>query len=246
MTDPPPNATLRAIRISMMMSQDEFAQAIRAAGERLGHPNEATKRLVQRWERGDIATPRPVYARALEALTGMPLAALGFNVFADGAGGHDVEPSTGEHSKPPTEPVPASRPMGRNFSGIWLSQYDYYSSSRERLLRGQHFMVLIQHGNQITARSLPGSANSALTMDLSVDGNVVTGTWVERTDRGGYYKGARYHGAIQMLADPAGRKLTGKWVGFGAEGDVNTGPWELAFQDASTGKATLEAYNRKP
>jgi hypothetical protein len=28
--------------------------------------------------------------------------------------------------------------------------------------------------------------------------------------------------------------------------DVNTGPWDLVFQDASTNKATLAAYGRRP
>ncbi|WP_406307155.1 DNA-binding protein [Streptomyces sp. NBC_00885] len=40
--------------------------------------------------------------------------------------------------------------------------------------------------------------------------------------------------------------MTGKWVGFGKEFDVNTGPWELVFQDPSTNKATLAAYNKRP
>jgi hypothetical protein len=40
--------------------------------------------------------------------------------------------------------------------------------------------------------------------------------------------------------------LAGKRVGFGKEMDVNTGPWELIFQDASTNKAALEKYDRRP
>ena len=83
-------------------------------------------------------------------------------------------------------------------------------------------------------------------MDLTVDGNVLTGTWAEQTDPNSYYRGARYHGSIQMLAEPTGRRLTGKWVGFGKNMDINTGPWELVFQDASTNKATLQRYNRPP
>ncbi|GFH36571.1 hypothetical protein SCWH03_28010 [Streptomyces pacificus] len=79
-----------------------------------------------------------------------------------------------------------------------------------------------------------------------VDGHVATGTWTEQTATDGYYRGARYHGAIQLLVEPTGRRMTGKWVGFGKEFDVNSGPWELVFQDASTTKATLEAYNRRP
>ncbi|AIA07008.1 hypothetical protein SAZ_34190 [Streptomyces noursei ZPM] len=40
--------------------------------------------------------------------------------------------------------------------------------------------------------------------------------------------------------------MTGKWVGFGKDFDVNTGPWELIFKDASTSKATMEQYSRRP
>jgi hypothetical protein len=129
---------------------------------------------------------------------------------------------------------------------VWLSRYEYFSSGRGETFTGLHHVVLLQHGDRLTVRSLPGSADSSLTMDLTVDGNVITGTWVEQTAEDSYYRGARYHGAIQMLVEPTGRRMAGKWVGFGKEMDVNTGPWELVFQDASTKKATLEKYNQRP
>nr|AZO92788.1 Orf(+22) [Micromonospora okii] len=130
-----------------------------------------------------------------------------------------------------------------SYEGVWLSRYQYYSSGREESFAGQHFVVVLQHGDRLTVRSLPGSAASSLSLDLTVDGAVVTGTWVEQTDPTGYYRGARYHGAIQLLVEPTGRRMAGKWVGFGKDMDVNTGPWELAFKDASTSKATLDRYN---
>jgi hypothetical protein len=40
--------------------------------------------------------------------------------------------------------------------------------------------------------------------------------------------------------------MAGKWVGFGKDWDVNTGPWELRLLDRSTGKAALETYSRVP
>jgi hypothetical protein len=83
-------------------------------------------------------------------------------------------------------------------------------------------------------------------MDLTVDGNVLTGTWVEQTATTGHDKGARYHGVIQLLAEPTNHRLTGKWVGFGQQLEVNTGPWELTFQVASTNRATLDNYHRLP
>lgn len=227
------------------MSQDDFARALRAAGNRAGVPNDANKRLVQRWEAGIVISPRPLYARALEAVTGLPIASLGFTLpVPDGHGGHDVQPARGLAANGVTST--AQPAAGRNYSGVWLSRYEYYSSGRAATFTGLHYVVVLQHGDRLTVRSLPGSSDSPLTMDLTVDGNVVTGTWVEQTAGASYYRGARYHGAIQLLAEPTGRRVAGKWVGFGREMDVNSGPWELVFQDASTTKATLDSYNRRP
>lgn len=45
-----PNETPRAVRLRLRLSQDEFAKRLRAAGTEQGETNEASKRLVQRWE----------------------------------------------------------------------------------------------------------------------------------------------------------------------------------------------------
>ncbi|MEU7823920.1 XRE family transcriptional regulator [Catellatospora sp. NPDC049133] len=247
-----PNATLRAVRMGMLMSQDDFARAIRDAGQRAGVPNDANKRLVQRWESGVIVTPRPTYARALEVVTGLPISALGFSLAVpnppaggDGMGNVNVDPTVIPSQALPSLPRAAAA-SGANHSGIWLSRYEYHSSGREGTFVGVHYVVVLQHGDRLTVRSLPGSSDSPLTLDLTVDGNVVTGTWVEQTAVDGYYRGARYHGAIQLLVEPTGRRMAGQWVGFGKEMDVNTGPWELVFQEASTNKAAMDRYNRPP
>ncbi|MGC4803501.1 helix-turn-helix domain-containing protein [Micromonospora sp. DT233] len=245
-----PNTALRAVRTGMRMSQDDFARALQAVGHRVGEPNDANKRLVQRWESGATAAPRPLYARALEVVTGLPISLLGFasvpdsHVVSDQGDGHDL---TSPLSSLAT-PAPTAKPATghRSYEGVWLSRYQYHSSGRGESFAGQHFVVVLQHGDRLTARSLPGSATSSLSLDLTLDGAVVTGTWVEQTDPGGYYRGARYHGAVQLLAEPTGRRLAGKWVGFGKDMDVNTGPWELTFQEASTSKATLDRYNAVP
>jgi hypothetical protein len=241
--------------MGLLLSQDEFARAIRDAGQETGAPNDASKRLVQRWESGTTMAPRPVYARALEAVTGLPIEALGFptpafvRISEDGHGGHDLQespigiPSTGG------SPAPQVAPRG-NYSGIWLSTYEYVSSGRgNQVFTGKHYVVLLQHGNRFTGRSLPNASlnpNSPLTLDLQIEGGTVTGTWTEQTASEGYYRGARYFGALQMLVEPTGRRMAGKWVGFGKEFDVNTGPWELRLMDTSTAKATLDSYNRPP
>jgi hypothetical protein len=238
--------------MGMLLSQDDFARAIREAGNRAGQPNGATKRLIQRWEAGEIVAPRPVYARALEAVTGRPIASLGFDlplpmarVASDGAGGHDVC-GDGAAEIPSRPASAASTAPAGQYGGVWLSRYEYHSSSRDGSFAGLHYVVVLQHGNRLTVRSLPESAAGQLSMDLTVDGNVLTGTWVEDTNPAGHYKGARYHGAIQLLAEPTGRRLAGKWVGFGREMDVNTGPWTLTFETADTGKNTLAKYNEPP
>lgn len=242
--------------MGLLLSQDDLARALRDAGERAGQPNNASKRLVQRWEAGTTAAPQPLYARALESVTGLPIETLGFampvlaRVSDDGRGGHDLEGSPVGVPEAGGVPVAQPAPGRGNYSGVWLSTYEYVSSGRaDQAFTGKHYVVLLQHGSRLTGRSLPNASlnpNSPLTLDLEVDGAAVTGTWTEQTATDGYYRGARYFGALQLLAEPTGRRMAGKWVGFGKEFDVNTGPWELRLMDASTSKATLEAYNRPP
>lgn len=241
--------------MGLLLSQDEFARAIRDAGARAGQRNDASKRLVQRWEAGTTGAPRPLYARALESVTGLPIESLGFaaqvpvaRVSDDGRGGHDLEDSPVGTSEATGSPTPRTAPRG-NYSGVWLSTYEFYSSGRGDTFTGKHFVVLLQHGNRLTARSLPNASlnpDSPLTLDFQIEGSAVTGTWTEETARDGYYQGARYFGALQMLVDPTGRRMSGKWVGFGRDYEINSGPWELRLMDASTAKATLDAYNRAP
>ncbi|OEU88093.1 DNA-binding protein [Streptomyces abyssalis] len=251
-----PNDTLRAVRIGMRLSQDGLARELRRAGDVAGDPNDASKRLVQRWESGVSTWPRPVYARALQRVTGLPVESLGFilpvpmaRVRSDGSGGHDMEHGTNGVTAAVGTPRPAPGTATENYSGVWLSRYEFFSSGRDSTFKGAHHVVLLQHGNKLTGRSLDGASlnpGSPLSLDLTIDRNVVTGTWVEQTADDGYYAGARYHGAVQLLVEPTGRRMAGKWVGFGKDFDVNTGPWELVFQEASTGQETLEKYSRPP
>jgi transcriptional regulator with XRE-family HTH domain len=246
-TTPKPNIALRDVRERMHLSLDEFAERIRLAGQRTGAPNTASKRHVQRWEAGQVAMPQPHYVRALEAVTGLPITSLGFPagsdamVVDDGRGGHDLEV---RESRLPS--ASGSRRTSGDLSGVWLSTYEYFSSGRDGSFTNAHYVVFLQRDDRATVRSLNGPDKSLLTMDLAVEGNVVTGTWAEETERAGYYRGARYFGAIQMLAEPTNRRLTGKWVGFGKEMDLNTGPWTLTFIHESTAKDTLDQYREPP
>ncbi len=141
--------------------------------------------------------------------------------------------------------APETRGSGLDLSGIWHSRYLYYSSSRGQEFEGEHYVVLRQQGNQLIGQSLPHSMDSRLKLNLSVDGSIATGTWTERTSPTGYYKGAVYHGTIQLIINPMGRAMNGKCLGFGKNFKVNTGEWELTWVDGSTSPRTIREYHLK-
>jgi hypothetical protein len=142
--------------------------------------------------------------------------------------------------------IPLEDPKAHGpLTGIWLSRYEYESSSRGGTFADEHYVVVIQHGARAQVRSVPAS-KSKVMMDLTVNGQVVTGTWTEQTSPDGYYQGSVYHGAIQLLLDPTGHRMTGKWVGFGRDFDLNTGPWTLELVSSDTGKDAMGRYNRRP
>ncbi|WP_433626777.1 XRE family transcriptional regulator [Nocardia sp. CA-120079] len=181
----------------------------------------------------------------------LPIESLGFgsvepgrSLSSEDENGHVVDSAIGQ--VPHESATGTPRPANGTYNGVWLSRYEYYSSGRDATFTAEHYVVVLQHDDALTIRSLPESAISAMEMDLTIDGNVATGTWTERTAADGYYRGAKYHGAIQLLIELTGTRMAGKWIGFGKTFDINSGPWELILQDRSTSKATLDAYSRPP
>lgn len=75
--------------------------------------------------------------------------------------------------------------------------------------------------------------------------SVASGTWTERTSATGYYQGVDYHGTVQMIVNPLGRVMSGKWLGFGKNFKVNTGEWELTWVDQATSPRALREYHLK-
>lgn len=106
------------------------------------------------------------------------------------------------------------------------SSYTYYSSGR-----GEHTIRLRHAGGRIVGTSDRDDQQSRLALDLSLRGAIATGTWTERTSPAGYYRGAVYHGAIQLVVSPHWRSMTGRWLGFGKRFKVNTGDWHLDWLD---------------
>jgi transcriptional regulator with XRE-family HTH domain len=221
------NAALREARLLAGFSQYDLARAIRHRGFLTGRPNGCTRERVRSWENGKTRRPHPVHLFLLEDVLGQPAANLGFDAdLRHGMSRAAVLAEAGLDA-PMRLPDPASSYGG--LSGIWLSGYTYVSSGRKASFSSQHYVVLLQTGAQLTVRSVPKSS-SGLSMTATVNGHVVTGTWTEQTRADGYYRGAAYMGAIQLLEQDEGL-LAGKWLGFGKGGEINDGPWTLRLAD---------------
>jgi hypothetical protein len=121
-------------------------------------------------------------------------------------------------------PEPGPKATQGPLTGIWLSTDEYTSSGREQTYTDQHHVLLIQHGRKIQVRSLPGSAASRLTMDLTINGQVITGTWTEETNPTGYYQGSTYHGGHPAPSRPHRPPPHGQWVGFGRDSTSTPAP----------------------
>lgn len=115
------------------------------------------------------------------------------------------------------------------FSGIWRSDYTYHSSSRDEDLLSQHYVRMYPKGNELIIESVPNVNESYMLARFSVDGNVATGSWQEVTDPKGDYQGTVYYGAAQLIITDDEKKFKGKWVGFGKNMEVKTGPWEFIY-----------------
>lgn len=187
--------------------------------------------------------PQGRYLLALEAVLGQPAASLGF---ADQRYGMDRRKALADAGLDQGLQLPEPAGQYGPLTGIWLSAYEYYSSGRSESFTGKHHVMILQRGARLMTRSLPRTAQSLLSLDMSVNGAVITGTWTEQTDPSGYYKGAVYHGAIQLLTEPSGHRMTGRWIGFGRDLEINDGPWTLTLIDSHVSQDAVERWNHEP
>jgi len=176
----------------------------------------------------DTHIDRPALFRKLAAGLSLGAAALALSTL-EATAERPAPPSTGDE----------------RLTGVWHSRYVYHTSSRQGEFVGEHYVVLTHQENHLSGQSLPNSLNSLLSLDFSVSDSIVTGTWIERTSPTGYYKGAVYRGAIQLLIDPTGSRMTGRWLGFDKESNINTDDWELTRVSGSTSKSVLREFHFK-
>ena len=125
--------------------------------------------------------------------------------------------------------------------GIWKSTYHYPSSGRGELT-GEHYVRAHQKDNHLIFESAAETSKSYLIIRLSIEDGIATGSWQEQTEPDGYYKGAVYYGALQLVLSDDTKKMSGKWVGFGKDMEVNVGPWELSYEGKSLPKEALAQH----
>jgi hypothetical protein len=221
------------------LSQGALARRIRETGHRLGYPNECSRGNVSRWETHGTQ-PQAHSVVILEAVLGQPAAALGFH-------GIDTDELLAGAGLDVTTPVP--EPSARSYgplTGIWVSTYEYHSDSRDMDLSASHHVQVLQRGAHLNVRSLPRQ-HSRLSLDLTVNGQWVKGTWVEITSPGGYYAGAVYDGTWAGFLDQTGRRIAGRWHGYGRNpGELNDGAWHLTMVEDSVNGEARDRWDRDP
>jgi hypothetical protein len=116
-------------------------------------------------------------------------------------------------------------------AGRWISTYRYHSTTRGAELEGTHTLDLRCENGRLIGRSLLQPERSVLDLDLAVNGTIATGTWTERTSPTGHYRAATYQGLIQLVVDPTGRQMIGRWLGVGKRFEVKSGEWRLTWAD---------------
>jgi hypothetical protein len=226
------------------MSQTDLARSVREAGYKSGFPNGCTREMVQRWESGKVRKPQPRYLLLLENVLRQPVGSLGFDADAR----YEVDRLRARADARLDVPMPMPGPAEHYdgpLSGIWLSAYHYTSSGRGQQFTGRHYVQVLQRGAKLMVNSVPAST-SQLSMDLSANGKTVTGTWAEQTEADGWYRGAVYLGAVQMIYDPAEHRMDGRWVGFGRENEVNTDTWSLVRVDEQAGPEAVARWDQVP
>ncbi len=114
---------------------------------------------------------------------------------------------------------------------MWNSEYSYFSTGRSTELHMRHQIALAVQRGRLVGTSVP-TPTGTIDLDLGVDGLLVTGTWEERTAADGYYRGAIYRGVLQLMLDPTGRTMTGRWLGPDKAFTVDSGRWTLTRASA--------------
>lgn len=142
-----------------------------------------------------------------------------------------------------------------NFSGIWRSSYWYPSNNHDGEDVSEYLVVVHQRGHKLVFESLPNSIDAHITINMTVEGRLATGHWLENTSPHGEFEGMVYSGAMQLLVSRDGRQMDGQWVGVGREKltddsyepHIYNGKWQLVrVKDTALPEAAEAANSSKP
>ena len=223
----------------MRLSQAQFAEAIRAAGNAIGAPNHCTKRLVQKWESGEHAACRPDYLRVLQAVTGLSVRELGFQLLPDQSGatigpGDSADGTVGGSSGAEAVGVAA-------FSMAGMTEYTSDSMIEGSMDRLRHALEHPSTVDSRTAEFVETSTSRLFDLEHHSPARLLAPT-VERhlTTVTSLLTAARHEGVRRRLMVSAGRSamLAGS-LAF----DRGDTPSAHRFWDTSisTAEATLDA-----
>lgn len=115
-------------------------------------------------------------------------------------------------------------------NGEWLSRYSYQSGEGAEPISSEHIVVFDGNDKDIVGRSIAQEDGSELSLNLHYDeeNSTLTGTWQEMTSPEGIYRGAAFHGALQLILNEMNTVADGKWVGFNSSRTkVKTGDWQI-------------------
>ncbi len=108
--------------------------------------------------------------------------------------------------------------QNKDFSGTWRCRYWYPSNQRPGTEDvSEYFGGLHKRGEEIVYESQPNDEKSYMFIRMTLDGDLLTGTWHEHTSPTGEFKGAQYSGAFQILRNTKNTEMDGKWVGIGQD-----------------------------
>ena len=114
-------------------------------------------------------------------------------------------------------------------SGTWQCTYWYPSNIKPGTEEASEYTgTFKKSGKQYVYESHPKPSGDHMFVRMTIEDDLVTGTWHENTSPTGEFGGAIYSGAFQALISEAGDKIEGKWAGVGQDNgkrSIYTGRW---------------------
>jgi len=107
------------------------------------------------------------------------------------------------------------------FSGTWQFTYWYPSNKQPDTEEpSQYTGTFHKSDKQWVYQSEPNAEGAYMFVRMTLDNDLITGTWYENTSPSGEFEGSTYSGAFQALIDKAGTKVEGKWAGIGQDNGI--------------------------